>query len=176
MLCPGSCFECLNYSHTLDLSASCVTARNPPLHHSSSRDYTSPVQLTGTTLLRTYPRADPSLYKGGYTLVTLPRTVMPYCDSGRDSWLRNVTKAGYAVTLRACSVCLSVFGRRIKGMIRLWPEQIWMCNVTHHHRTSFPFFFFFFKRVCIYIYKFTKPLLAAKTSLWLPEQTGNPSA
>ena len=33
---------------------------------------------------------------------------------------------------------LSVFGRRIKGMIRLWPEQVWMGNVTHHH---FPLLF-----------------------------------
>jgi hypothetical protein len=30
---------------------------------------------------------------------------------------------------------LSVFGRRIKGMIRLWPEQVWTCNVTLHVRT-----------------------------------------
>jgi hypothetical protein len=30
---------------------------------------------------------------------------------------------------------LSVFGRRIKGMIRLRPEQAWTCNVTlHFHR------------------------------------------
>jgi hypothetical protein len=29
---------------------------------------------------------------------------------------------------------LSVFGRRIKGMIRLRPEQVWTCNVTRHHR------------------------------------------
>jgi len=108
---------------------------------------------------------------------------------GRDSWLHNVSKVGYAVTLRACSVCwrylavaskgwygygtsrcgratstayrntvswqcgrdswprnvskvglrgnvtglfgvLSVFGRRIKVMIRLRPEQVWTCNVN----------------------------------------------
>jgi hypothetical protein len=29
---------------------------------------------------------------------------------------------------------LSVFGRPIKGMIRLRPEQVWTCNVTRHHR------------------------------------------
>jgi hypothetical protein len=29
---------------------------------------------------------------------------------------------------------LSVFGRRIKGMIRLLPEQVWTCDVMHHHR------------------------------------------
>jgi hypothetical protein len=27
----------------------------------------------------------------------------------------------------------SVFGHRIKGMIWLWPEQVWTCNVTRHH-------------------------------------------
>jgi hypothetical protein len=36
---------------------------------------------------------------------------------------------------------LSVFGRRIKGMIWLLPEQLWTCDVTHHHRTTFLFFF-----------------------------------
>jgi hypothetical protein len=29
---------------------------------------------------------------------------------------------------------LSVFGLRIKGMIRLRNEQVWACNVTRHHR------------------------------------------
>jgi hypothetical protein len=28
---------------------------------------------------------------------------------------------------------LSVFGRHIKGMIQLRPEQVWTCNVTRHH-------------------------------------------
>jgi hypothetical protein len=31
-------------------------------------------------------------------------------------------------------VALLGFGRRIKEMIRLKPEQIWMCNATRHHR------------------------------------------
>jgi hypothetical protein len=62
--------------------------------------------------------------------VTSPRAVTPYRDSAdgtRDhvtyqSWLRgNVTGMFGA---------LSVFGRRIKGMIRLRPEQVWTCNVT----------------------------------------------
>jgi len=30
---------------------------------------------------------------------------------------------------------MSVFGRRIKGMIRLWSEQVWTCNVTWHVHT-----------------------------------------
>jgi hypothetical protein len=30
---------------------------------------------------------------------------------------------------------LSVFGRCIKGMIRLRPEQVWTCNVTLHVHT-----------------------------------------
>jgi hypothetical protein len=29
---------------------------------------------------------------------------------------------------------LSVFGRRIKGMIRLRPEQVWTCSVTRSAR------------------------------------------
>jgi hypothetical protein len=74
------------------------------------------------------------LYYIVYTLVTLPRTVTPYRDSvdgTRDrvtyqSWLRgNVTGMFGA---------LSVFVRRIKGMIRLRPEQFWTCNVTRYHR------------------------------------------
>jgi hypothetical protein len=28
---------------------------------------------------------------------------------------------------------LSVFGRRIKGVIHLGPEQVWTCNVTRNH-------------------------------------------
>ena len=45
----------------------------------------------------------------------------------QKSWLsRNVTGL-FGV--------LSVFGRRIKGMIRLRPEQVWTCNVTLLVRT-----------------------------------------
>jgi hypothetical protein len=72
---------------------------------------------------------------GPLLIVTLPRTVTPYreiMDRTRDhvwyqSWLRgNVT----------CLLgALSVFGRRIKGMIQLRPEQVWTCNVTRHHRS-----------------------------------------
>jgi hypothetical protein len=29
---------------------------------------------------------------------------------------------------------LSVFGRRIKGMVWLRPEQVWTFNVTRHYR------------------------------------------
>ena len=54
---------------------------------------------------------------------------------GRDSWPRNVSKVGYEVTLRAFSVVVSLFDRRIKGMIPLRPEQIWTCNVTLHVQT-----------------------------------------
>jgi hypothetical protein len=34
---------------------------------------------------------------------------------GRDSWLRNVSKVGYAVTLRACSVCCRYLAFTSKG-------------------------------------------------------------
>jgi hypothetical protein len=53
----------------------------------------------------------------------------------RDSCPRDVSKVGYAVTLRAFFGVLSVFGRCIKGMIRLQPEQMWTCNGTLHVHT-----------------------------------------
>jgi len=62
------------------------------LHHSSSGDYTSPpFLLAGTTLLGTYPRADPSLYKlrtkfKGFHLGFL------VLEGGTDSLYRNVGK------------------------------------------------------------------------------------
>ena len=67
--------------------------------------------------------------KGGYTLVTLPRIVTLYRDSvagTRDrvtykSWLRGNVTGLFGVP--------SVFGRRIKGMVRLRPEKVWTCNV-----------------------------------------------
>jgi hypothetical protein len=70
--------------------------------------------------------------EGGYTLVTLPRIVTPYRDSvvgTRDrkrikGWLRGHVTGFFGV--------LSVFGRPIKGLIRLWSEQVWTCNVTLH--------------------------------------------
>jgi len=40
------------------------------------------------------------------------------------SWLRRNVTGLFGV--------LSVFGRRIKWMIRLRPEQVWTCNVTLH--------------------------------------------
>ena len=40
------------------------------------------------------------------------------------SWLRGNVTDLFGV--------LSVFGRRVKGMIRLRPEQMWTCNVTLH--------------------------------------------
>jgi hypothetical protein len=43
------------------------------------------------------------------------------------SWLRGNVTGMFGV--------LSVFGRSIKGMIRLQPEQVWTCNVTRHHRS-----------------------------------------
>jgi hypothetical protein len=39
------------------------------------------------------------------------------------SWLR--------VNVTGLFGVLSVFGRRIKGMIRLRPEQVWTCNVKY---------------------------------------------
>jgi hypothetical protein len=76
-------------------------------------------------------------YKDGSTLVTLPRNVTPYRDSvdgTRDRvtyqrWLR-----GHVTDLFGA---LSVFRRRIKGMIWLRPEQMWTGNVTRNHLPLF---------------------------------------
>ena len=69
--------------------------------------------------------------KGGYTLVTLPRIVTPYRDSVDETRAR-VT---YQKLVTRFFGVLSVFIRRIKGMIRLRPEQVWTCNVTLHVHT-----------------------------------------
>ena len=54
--------------------------------------------------------------KGAYTLVTLPRTVTPYRDSVDGTRDRvNVSKVGYAVTLRACLVCCRYLAVASKG-------------------------------------------------------------
>jgi hypothetical protein len=42
------------------------------------------------------------------------------------SWLRGNVTGLFGV--------LSVCGPRVKGMIRLRPEQVWTCNVARHHR------------------------------------------
>ena len=64
----------------------------------------------------------------------LLRNITPYRDSV-DGTCDHVTYqkwlCGYVTGLFGV---LSVFGRRIKGMIRLRPEQVWTCNVTRHHR------------------------------------------
>ena len=54
--------------------------------------------------------------KGGYTLVTLPRIVTPYRDSVDGTRDRvNVSKVGYAVALRACSVYCRYLAVASKG-------------------------------------------------------------
>jgi accessory colonization factor AcfC len=40
-----------------------------------------------------------------------------------------MSKVVYVATLGA----LSVFGRRIKGVIHLGPEQVWTCKVTRNY-------------------------------------------
>jgi len=76
--------------------------------------------------------------KGRYTFVTLPRNVTPYrdsvdgtCDQERiKSWLRGYDTGLFGV--------LSVFGCRIKRMVRLQPKQVWTGSVTRHHRLLLP--------------------------------------
>jgi len=53
------------------------------------------------------------LRKVGYTLVTLPRIVTLYRDSVDET--RNVSKIGYAVTVRACLVCCRYLAVTSKG-------------------------------------------------------------
>ena len=88
-----------------------------------------------TSRPRQRARCSSSHLRVEYTLVTLPRIVTPYRDSGRDSWPRNVSNVGYTVTLRACSVCCRYLAVASKGMIRSRPQQVWACNVTLHAHT-----------------------------------------
>jgi hypothetical protein len=87
----------------------------------------------------------------------------------RDSWPRNVSKVGYAVTLRACSArCryLAVASKEWYGYgLSRSGRATW-------HVTTTAVFSYSLKRN---VYKCTKPLLAAKTSLGLLWQTGNPN-
>ena len=71
--------------------------------------------------------------KGGPTLVTFPRTVTPYRDSV-DATHDRVTYQKSVTWWRYRLVRCAVSGRRIKGMMRLQPEQAWTCDVTHHCR------------------------------------------
>jgi hypothetical protein len=71
--------------------------------------------------------------------VTAYRNTLTW-QCGRDSWPRNVSKVGYAVMLTGLFDELLVFGRRIKRMIRLRPEQVRTCNVTRHQRPLFSLF------------------------------------
>jgi len=71
--------------------------------------------------------------KGGYTLVTLPRIVTPYRDSvegTRDL----VTYVGYAVTLRAFSVCCRYCAVASKGWYSYGRSRCgratWRCTST----------------------------------------------
>ena len=80
---------------------------------------------------------------------------------GRDSWPRNVSKVGYAVTLRACSV-------DCRYLVVAWKEWygygLSRSGRATWHVTTATLSFFSLKS---YVYKCTKPLLAAKTSLGL---------
>jgi hypothetical protein len=72
--------------------------------------------------------------KCGYALVTLPRTVTPYRDSVDGTRYHMSIKRSLSGNVTGILGALSVFGRRIEGMIRLRSEQVRTCNVTRHHR------------------------------------------
>ena len=64
-------------------------------------------------------KSAPDVSYCGYTLVMLPRIVTLYRDCGRDSWPRNVSKVGYAVTCNATLHVHTCSGRkRIIPLIR----------------------------------------------------------
>jgi hypothetical protein len=60
------------------------------------------------------------------------------CQCGRDSWQRNVSKVGYAVTLRACSVCCQYLAVASKGWYGYGRSRCgratWRCTFTSDHR------------------------------------------
>ena len=70
-------------------------------------------QTETTKLIDTY-RDYAHAPKGGYTLVTLPRIVYRYSVDGTGDRVP-YQKVGYAVTLRACSVCCRYLSVASKG-------------------------------------------------------------
>jgi len=86
--------------------------------------------------------------KDASTLVTLPRTVTPYCECGRDSWPRNVSKVGYAVTLQACSVGC----RYLAIASKVWYSYgLSRCGRTKWHVTTVRSSARLFTSCCIYL-------------------------
>jgi hypothetical protein len=92
--------------------------------------------------------------KDGHTLVTLPRTVRQYRESAEGTPDR--------VTLRAFSVCCQYLAVASKGW---YGYGLCRCGCATWHATTAAPSSFSLKRN---VYKCTKPLLAAKTSLGLP--------
>jgi len=72
--------------------------------------------------------------KGGYTLVTLTRIVTPYRDSVDGTRDRVTYQSLLHGNVTGLGV-LSIFGHRMKGLIRLRSEQVWTCNLTLHVHT-----------------------------------------
>jgi hypothetical protein len=99
--------------------------------------------------------------------VTVYRNTVSW-QCGRDSLPHNVSKAGYALMLRACSVRCRYLTIASKGWygygLSKSGRATWHVIITALSSFSI-------KRN---VYKCTKPLLVAKTSLRLPQQTGNP--
>jgi hypothetical protein len=60
--------------------------------------------------------------------------ITAYCNTMSGSVGRTRDHVTYQNLVTGMFSALSVFGRRIKAMIRLRPEQVWTCNVTRHHR------------------------------------------
>jgi hypothetical protein len=67
---------------------------------------------------------------------------------------------------------LSVFGRRIEGMIRLRPKKVWTCSVARHHRRSFLFFFRLGAHWQLYLLNYLVARVE-NTALYESARTGN---
>ena len=60
--------------------------------------------------------------------VTAQRSRTPW-QRGRDTWSRDVSKVGYGLALRDCSVRCWLTGSRIGVTLRLRHEPVWTCTV-----------------------------------------------
>jgi hypothetical protein len=102
----------------------------------SSRTVLCITRLVSTTRCHKTPIPVAARSKGRYTLVTFPSTVLWQC--GRDSWSRNVSKVGYAVTLRACSVCCRYLAVPSKGWygygLSRWGRTTWQVTTVRSSR------------------------------------------
>jgi len=82
-----------------------------------------------------------AVYKGRYTLVTLPCNVTPYRKCGQDLRPRDISKVGYTVTLQAFSVCCRYLAVTSKGWygygLSRWGQATWHVTTVQLQRHCF---------------------------------------